>query len=222
MRKSIVRSLFVTLSAVSVFAGAAWAGPYAYHASIDVSGIIGTDFELEIAFYDNSGVVGDSWALIDNLAFGAVSDDFESGFGGIIVDASNPASVNVVGGNLDGTGASVLRIDEDLFVTPTYAYRDYTGSGATSLSFDFQMFGSDTVGPFGLDEIVFSIIDPFTLAPLLPSLSPGFGDVLAVNSAGMAFTNDVDVSVVPVPGALLLGMIGFGTLGALRRFRESV
>lgn len=219
MKESISSSLIVSLAVISVFAGTSWADPYPYHASIDLSSIAGSDFELEVALYDNSGVIGDSYALIDNVVYGAVSDDFESGIGGFIVDPFNPTSVNVVAGNLDGSGASVLRIDEDPLVTPTLTYRDYTGSAATNLSFDFQMFASDTVGTFGLDELVFSILDPVTFAPLLPDLT-GFGDVLAVNADGMIYTDDVSVSVVPVPGALFLGMLGFGTLGALRKVRS--
>jgi hypothetical protein len=221
MKESISRSLIAAFVVISVVVGTASADPYPYHASIDLSGIAGSDFELEVALYDNSGVIGDSHALIDNVVFGAESDDFESGIGGFVVDPFNPGSVNVVGGSLNGSGASVLRIDEDPFVTPTLAYRDYTGSAATSLSFDFQMFASDTVGLFGQDELVFSILDPVTFDPLLPDLT-GFGDVLAVNYDGMIYTDDVAVSVVPVPGALLLGMLGFGTFGALRKLKESV
>ncbi len=218
MKESISRSLIVSFVVISIVSGTSRADPYAYRASIDLSGIVGSDFELEVAVYDNSGVIGDSYALIDNVVFGAVSDDFESGIGGFIVDSFNPGSVNVVGGSLNGSGASVLRIDEDPFVTPTLTYRDYTGSSATSLSFDFQMFASDTVGLFGRDELVFSILDPVTFDPMLPDLT-GFGDVLAINSDGMIYTNDVAVSIVPVPGALLLGMVGFGTVGLWRRLR---
>ena len=217
MKDRILRSLLLAFIAISFFAVSTQADLYPYRASIDLSGIVGSDFELEVALYDNSAVIGDSYALIDNVVFGAESDDFESGIGGF-VDFFNPDSVNVVAGNLDGSGASVLRIDEDPFVTPTLTYRDYTGAAATSLSFDFQMFASNTVGPWGLDELVFSILDPVTLYPLLPDLT-GFGDVLAVNADGMIYTDDVSVSIVPVPGAVLLGLIGFGTVGLWRRLR---
>ena len=222
MKKStVIVSLIVALSAVSVPIGTVWAGPsLPYHASIDVSGITGSDFELEIAFYDNSGAIGDSWAFIDNVVFGAQTDNFEGGgIGGFVIDPLNADSVNVVGGSLNGSGVSVLRIDEDPFVTPTFAYRDYTGSGATSLSFDLRMIASDTAGPFGLDELVFNILDPITLDPLLPGIFPGFGNVLSVNSSGVNYTNDVAVSVIPAPSTLLLGSMGVGFVSWLRRRR---
>ncbi len=84
------------------------------HVSMDMSGITGTDFQFEIALSDNSGVIGDSWAVIDNVVFGAQTDDFEGGtIGGSIIDPLNPASVNVVPENLAGTGSWVFQVGED-------------------------------------------------------------------------------------------------------------
>ena len=48
-----------------------------YHVSIDVTGL--TNLEMEFALYDNSGVIGDSWALLDNVTLGGLSVDFEGG-----------------------------------------------------------------------------------------------------------------------------------------------
>jgi len=224
MMKSIVSNLFVALLALIAFSGTTWALPS--RVSIDVSSLAGSGIELEINLYDNSGVIGDSWALIDNVTREPAIEiiDFETGTLEGFEDWLNPVSVGVVSGNLIG-GSYVLRIDEDPGVTPTitYTYRDFLPSAATTLSFYFEMTASNTPGPWGLDALVFSILDPVTLSPFpsLPGLY-GFGDVLEVTASGVMYSPGVTVTVIPVPGALLLGMIGIGTMGIFRRFRKSV
>ena len=221
MMKSIVSNLFVALLALIAFSGTTWALPS--RVSIDVSSLAGSAIELEIGLYDNSGVIGDSWAVIDNVTLEPAIEiiDFETGTLEGFEDWLNPVSVGVVSGNLIG-GSYVLQIDEDPGVTPTITYRDFLPSAATTLSFYFEMTASNTPGPWGLDALVFSILDPVTLDPLLPSLTPGFGDVLEVTASGVMYSPGVTVTVIPVPGALLLGMIGIGTMDIFRRFRKSV
>jgi hypothetical protein len=222
MMKSIVSNLFVALLALIAFSGTTWALPS--RVSIDVSSLAGSAIELEIDLYDNSGVIGDSWALIDNVTLEPAIEiiDFETGTLEGFEDWLNPVSISVVSGNLIG-GSYVLRIDEDLGVTPTITYRDFLPSAATTLSFYFEMTASNTPGPWGLDALVFSILDPVTLSPFpsLPGLN-GFGDVLEVTASGVMYSPGVTVTVIPVPGALLLGMIGIGTMDIFRRFRKSV
>lgn len=222
MMKSIVSNLFVALLALIAFSGTTWALPS--RVSIDVSSLAGSAIELEIDLYDNSGVIGDSWALIDNVTLEPAIEiiDFETGTLEGFEDWLNPVSFGVVSGNLIG-GSYVLRIDENPGVTPTITYRDFLPSSATTLSFYFEMTASNTAGPWGLDALVFSILDPVTLSPFpsLPGLN-GFGDVLEVTASGVMYSPGVTVTVIPVPGALLLGMIGIGTMDIFRRFRKSV
>jgi hypothetical protein len=214
MRKQLFKKLSFVLLAVFFFDGIVSANPS--HVSINVSGIIGNPLQLEVALYDNSGIIGDSWVLIDNVAFGILIDDFEDSTIGGFDDSINPASIGTVSGSLVGSSSYVLRIDEDLIVTPTITFRDYPGSSESYLTFDFEMTPSAIPGPFGLDELVFSILDPVTLEPLLPGLTPGFGDVLAVNADGMRYTSNV--TVIPAPGALLLGLLGSVMVGFHRKF----
>jgi hypothetical protein len=219
MKKNALLRLSVTLSVALHLTATAWAVPT--QVSIDVSGISGSDFELDISLYDNSGVIGDTWVRIDDVFFGAQSDDFELGDIGSFDDSLNPASVYAAPGSVIGPGDWVMRIDEDLIVTPTITFRDYTGTGHPTLTFEFDMTTTGTVGPFGLDELVFSLLDPVTLAPLVPGLT-GFGDVLAVTNDGMEYTADVTVAVIPLPPAVLLCMIGVvGTRVVIRRSRNS-
>lgn len=220
MKKSIVSNLLVGFSILLLLGGTAWADLY-HHVSIDVSSLSGSDIELEIDLFDNSGVIGDSWALIDNVIFGVEVADFEDATLQGFDDSLNPLSVGVVPGSLSG-GNWLLRIDEDPVFTPTITYRDFLPSTATTLSFDFQMTSTGTVGPWGQDALIVSILDPVTLDPLLPSLTPGFGDVLEVTASGAVYSPAVEVELVPVPPALLLGMIGIGTVGILQRLRKSV
>ena len=187
-----------------------------YHATVDIAGLIGMDVELEINLYDNSGTIGDSWALIDNLFYGSVSEDFETGDIGGFDDSLNPASVYAALGNLDGSGSYVLRIDENPTFNPTITWRDFVGSTATTLEFDFAFFGDAA----GADELVFSLLDPVSLAPLVTGLTPGFGDFLAVHSDGVDYTDDVTVSVVPEPLTLLGVCMGIGGLAGYIRTRR--
>jgi hypothetical protein len=203
---------FVVAAATLLFlTGAVWAIPS--HISITLPS--STNFELEVALYDNSPVIGDSWALIDNVVFGIAIDDFEGGTAGGFDVSLNPGSVSTAPGNLHGTGSYVLRIDEDPVVYPTFTFQDYVGASVTTLEFDVEFFGDAG----GCDELVFSVLD-WSLNPLLTGLTPTFGDVLTVYSGGMEYTNNVSVApttIIPVPGALLLVMIGVGTAGIFRR-----
>lgn len=222
MKKSIVSNLLVGFSILLLLGGTAWAELY-HHVSIDVSSLVGNAIELEIDLFDNSGVIGDSWALIDNVIFGAEVADFEDAtLQGFTVDSLNPLSVGVFPGSLS-SGNWLLRIDEDLGVTPTITWRDFLPSTATTLSFDFKLISDGTVGPWGQDSLVVNLLDPFTLNPLVPGLY-GFGDVLEATASGAVYSPGVEVELVPVPPALLLGMIGIGTAGAglFRRLRKSV
>ncbi len=215
MKKSNCYNLVLAFLVLSLFTQIVQGNP-SYHVNIDVSSLVGNDIELEIDLFDNSGANGDSWALIDNVTFGIIADDFEDGTIGAFDNLLNPTSVGVVSGSLT-TGNYVLRIDEDTTFNPTITFRDFSGSTATTLSFDFQFNSTGTVGTFGQDELVFSILDPDTLQPLLLGLTPGFGDILAVNANGMQYTSDV--SVIPAPGAIILGSLGAGFVGWLRRKR---
>lgn len=182
------------------------------NASVQLAGLAGQDVELVVSLYDNSGVIGDSWALIDNVMLGPARDDFEDGGLGGFDGSLNPASVAVVSGSLDETGSYVMQMSEDPVFTPTIAYRDYISPDGAVLSFDFEMVASDTVGFWGADALVVSLLDPQTLEPLVPGLT-GFGDILAVDFQGMQYVSGVTVtSPVPVPGSLLLTMLGVGFL----------
>ena len=188
-----------------------------YNVSIDVSSLLGSGLELEIDLYDNSGTIGDSWALIDNVMLGAVVEDFEFGDIGGFDDSLNPASVDAVLGSLYGGGNYVMRIDEDPTFNPTITWRDFAGSSAAILGFSFQFFGDAG----GQDELVFSILDPVSLDPLLPGLTPGFGDVLAVQSDGMDHIGAVTVAVIPEPVTMFGICMGIaGMAGYIHRRRN--
>jgi hypothetical protein len=194
-----------------------WANTY-WHVSIDVSGLPSRDIQIELALYDNSPTIGDAWALADNVTLGGVIEDFEGGSLGSFDRSLNPASVAVVSGSLNGTGSFVMRLDEDLSVTPTYALRDFLAPTATTLEFDLSFHGSGVAGPYGLDQIVVSLLDPVTLAPLMPGLTPGYADVLAVNATGFDTTENVAVTLVPEPATLALLAALCGFVGVRRRY----
>ena len=182
------------------------------HVEIDISSLVGTPISLDLQLWDNSGVVGDSWVLIDNVVLASGTPiDFEGGnLGGFVVDPT----VGIVPGSIDGTGSSVLRMDEDMWLWPVLAYRDYAGSAATTLSFDFDMTASDTVGAWGLDEFQVNVLD------MSYSGADIWGAVI-VNADGIVTSAETTFSIIPAPGALLLGMIGVGTTAIFPRLRRS-
>jgi hypothetical protein len=182
-----------------------------YHVSIDLSGLGGSDVELLAALYDNSGTAGDSWALMDNVVLGSASDDFESGLGGFNA-GYNPGSVNTVGGNLNGDGNYVMRIDEASDLIGTFVYQDYFSPSGSTLVFDLGVAPSDTAGFRYKDEFVISILNPETGYGLFEGVTGhGWGDILVINADGAQYTDVVTLSPVPLPAAVLLGLLGFGT-----------
>lgn len=229
MKKSIVSNLLVGISILLLLGGTAWADPY-YHVSIDVYSLSGSDFELEIDLFDNSGIKNDSWALIDNVHIKDASSnilemiDFEDSTLQGFEDWLNPDSVDVVPGTW-WSGNYMMRIDEDPVFSYTIAYRDFLSSPATTLSFDFQLISDGTEGLWGQDTLVFSILDPLTPDldpfPSLPGLY-GVGDVLEATASGAVYSPGVEVELVPVPPALLLGIIGIGSVGIFRKLGKSV
>jgi len=191
-----------------------------YHVSVPLSDLGVSSFQLVAELYDNSGVIGDSWARMDNVAVGSVVVDFEDGtLGGFDESLNDPDSVEVVGGTLDGTGSLLMWIDEDPIFSSTIVFRDYSVSIGDTLTFDVETTLSTEPGFWGLDQFVVSLKDPDTGAPLLDGLT-GFGDILAVDVGGFENTGGAEVTVVPAPAAVLLGLLGFGAGGlGLRRGR---
>mgnify|MGYP006304629107 FL=1 len=206
----------VVVSMVLLGASTAMAAPY--QASIDLSGLGGADLQLEMILYDNSGVIGDSWVFVDNVMLGSAMDDFEDGTLGAFNDSLNPDSVGVMPGSFTDTGNFLMRIDEDPVFFPTIAYRDYSSPDGDVLTFDFELITTGEEGFFGPDEFVVSLLNPDTLGPLVPGLTDS-GDVLVITAEGPVYSDTVAVQVIPAPGALLLGLIGVGTL---RRWRKAV
>lgn len=192
------------------------------HVSIDLSGLTGpTDVELVFEFFDNSGTIGDSWVHIDNVTLGGIVDaNFEGGtFAGFDDTFNTPGTVVNVPGSLDGTGSKVMEINEDPVFFNTFVFKDFWGTSATSLAFDFQFLSpTPTAGFFGYDEFVVSLLDANTFDPLLTGLTPGLGDILSVDASGsMASAAGVSVTAIPAPGAAVLTAIGLGCMGAVRR-----
>ncbi len=187
---------------------------------MDVSSLVGKPIELEVQLNDNNGTIGDSWARIDNVVLGATREDFEAGTVGGFNVSLNPTAVSVIPGALNGTGDYVLQMNEDPAVTPTILFRDFSGSSATILTFDMSFTGSSTSGFLGLDNVIVRLLDPLSLSPLLSGVTPGFGDLLAVDSSGVRSAGGVSigpVQPVPAPGAVILGIIGSGSIGLIRR-----
>jgi hypothetical protein len=177
--------------------------------TVDISSLgSSVNVELEISLYDNSGTVGDSYVVIDNVILGTDIDDFDDGTLGGFNESMNPASVGVV--------SQMMRIDEDSF-TPTIVYRDYFPATGSVLSFDFECFLSDVSGPFGQDELVVSLLDPDTLDPLVTGLTPGYGDILIISASGIQAHDIVELTIVPVPGAAALCGLGLGIGSLIRR-----
>jgi len=188
------------------------------HVEIGITSLVDKDISLEFHLYDNSGVAGDSWVVIDNVVLGdGTPIGFEGGPGGFVVD---PLFVTIVPGSIDGTGISVLKMDEDPSLEPLWpvmAYKEYGASLATTLSFDFDMTASDTEGtgepPMPrLDEFQVHVFD----------MSGSGGDImwaLIVNADGIVTSAETTATIIPAPGALLLALIGTGAVGLWRRLR---
>jgi hypothetical protein len=198
-----------------------------YIVTVDLSGFAPPltpppdDVQLVFDLYDNSGVLGDSRALIDNVVFDSSTIDFASGLNGFV--------------DIGGGGVSVvsqqMQLAEDIGAFPTSASRDYLATAATSktLQFQFEWFSTGAGGTFGTDELVVSLFDadpgaaPFT--PLDPGLM-GLGDILSVSGASGNLTikkmDYVDLTVVPVPGSMLLGGLGMASAALIRRIRRRV
>lgn len=187
------------------------------HVEIGISSLVDKDISLEFHLYDNSGVPGDSWVVVDNVVLGdGTPIDFEGGLAGFVVD---PLFVTIVSGSIDGTGSSVLKMDEDpsLPLWPVMAYKEYVASLATTLSFDFDMTASDTEGtgepPMPrLDEFQVHVFD----------MSGSGGDImwaLIVNADGIVTSAETTATIIPAPGALLLALMGTGSIGLWRRLR---
>ncbi len=215
-----MRFLMSGLVFVLLLVSPAWAD--VAHVSIDISSLAMQDIEMEFALYDNSGTVGDSWAFIDNIMLGgSLVAGFEAGALAPVNGSLNAASVNVVPGSIGGSGAFVMRMDEDPAVTPTFAILDLSGSAATTLEFDLDFTGSATPGFFGLDQFVLSLLNPDSLDPLLPGLTPGFGDLFTADAngfqTGAGVTVSSGVTPVPAPGALVLATLGLGCIRFARR-----
>jgi hypothetical protein len=206
-KKTSLKVLGLALSAVLCAGSTGMGGPT--HVQIQISSLVGKPISLDFQLWDNSGVVGDSWVLIDNVVLGSGTPiDFEGGdLDGFVVDPT----VNIVPGSIDGTGALVLRMNEDPSLWPVIVYRDYAGSDATTLSFDFDMTASDTVGAWGLDEFQMNVLD----------MNLSGRDIwwaVTANADGIVTSQETTATVIPAPGALVLGLIGFGTAGLWRRF----
>ena len=178
------------------------------HVDIDLSGI-GSPFELEIQLYSNSAPYDDCWARIDNVVAGTEAVDFEDGTLQGFDNIWNPGSVHTVAGSITGSSSYVMEILEDPAYPSTITFRQFSDPSAMVLSLDML------AGIYGNDELVLSLLDPDTGAPMLDGLN-GNGDVLRMTALGMQYSDEV-TTVVPVPGASALGLLGLGVAGALRR-----
>jgi hypothetical protein len=182
------------------------AAPTTRVVDIDISSITGP-FEMEVQLWSSSG----SWAWMDNIVSGTEGVDFETGTLEGFDTSLNPVSVNVVGGNVNGSGAYVLEIAEDA-AWNTITFRSFLAPTSLTLSFDMLTDLRDS------DELLVSILDPDTGDGLLEGLE-GYGDVLRIYADDIDSSDDVTAMVVPVPGAMVLGLIGVGLVRA--RVRRS-
>lgn len=179
-----------------------------YSIEVDVSSFAGSEFELELDLYDNSGIVGDSWAFIDNIFVKGPSGvtglvDFESKTLEGFDDSLNPNSVEVVSGCW-GSGKYMMRIDEDPNFTPTITYKDFLPSDATTLHMEFEFISDGTTGFWGPDALVASLLDPSTLDPLIPGLTTR-GDFLKVTASGNIISSEVTgIASIPDADTLIL------------------
>jgi hypothetical protein len=187
-----------------------------YWVEVDVSSIAGSDIELEIDLFENSGIVGDSWAFIDNVQIGGPTGiieevDFEDGTLQGFDDTWNPAQVNIVTGDWWSENW-MMQIDEASF-TPTITYRDFLPSSATTLHMEFEFISDGTVGPFGQDALVASLLDPVTLNPLITGLT-GSGDFLETTASGNSVSPEV-TGIEPIPEPTTILLMSCGLLGLL-------
>ncbi|MBI1925101.1 hypothetical protein HYR99_12740, partial [Candidatus Poribacteria bacterium] len=170
-RRKLLRYTLIGI-ALFVFAlPTTWATPFPV--TLDISSLTGLNIELELDLFDTDGILGNSYVLIDNVwvqdSLGTILGpgrlDFEDGtLQGFDDSLNTPGSVlNVAGAFPGDPGTRQLRIDEDVAFFPTIAFRDFPGSSATQLRFDFEFFTS-TGSP---DSFVASLLDPITLNPLL-------------------------------------------------------
>jgi hypothetical protein len=210
-----MKRLFAVLSAVAVLLlmlGPGAASADVYHVSLDLPSLgvdpSVTDLELEIQLYDNNWSLGDSWANIDNVVLSPETIDFEGlplgDLGGFDDSLSTSGSVSVLE-SPSGSGNHVMQILEDPWFLSTLVYRDFYGFTGSVLSFDVEAELAPSDGFWPGDELVFSLLDPSTLDPLVAGFTPGFADVAVVTADGL--------SVVPAPGACLLAILGFGSAG---------
>ena len=194
-----------------------WAIPFSV--TVDISSLTGADIELEFDLFDNDGTLGNSHVLIDNVSIQDSSGtilgpgrlDFEDGTLQGFDDSLNPGSIsNVVGAFPGDLGSRQLRIDEDAFF-PVISFRDFPGSSATRLRFDFEFFTATGSS----DSFVASLLDPITLDPLLPEgvLGPGDAAFLEATRAGNSLAPGATASPIPEPGSLML--LSIGILGLL-------
>ena len=223
MKRTLLTSVWMALSILLPLGGTARGDPSTV--TVDISSIAGLDFQLQFQLFDDDFVVGNTSLLVDNVSIrdsGGVilppglidfedNTDFGSDiFDGFVPDPLDSLVTNVIpGGFAAGAGGSFLleltESDFPLFIFPTLTFRDFPGSAATTLQFDFELVTSSAT-----DSMVAYINEPgpfFDPFPTIPGLF-GFGDFLESTSAGNSVAGGVGVQIVPVPGALLLGCIG--------------
>jgi len=212
----------MTISFFLIFVTAATAFAIPYWIEVDISSIAGSDFQLELDLFDNSEVVGDTWAFIDNVFIKGSSGvtkliDFETGTLEGFEASLNPDSVDVVLGTW-GSGSHIMRIDEDPSVTPTITWRDFLPSDATILHMEFELISDGTSGSFGQDALVASLLDP---SMLIIGLT-GSGDFLEATASGNSVSAEVTgINPVPEPSTFLLmgcGLLSLLGISIKRRF----
>ena len=91
--RNLVGLLVVSLSTLLFFTGITRADLF-HHVSIDISSLKGNALELEIDLFENSGVVGDSWTVIDNMVLGGAVINFEDAILQGFDNSLNPGNVS--------------------------------------------------------------------------------------------------------------------------------
>ena len=213
MRRNALRSFLAVAVAAMLWANMASADTY--HVELDLPSLgidlsVVSDLELEIQLYDNNWWLGDSWATIDNVDLSPETIDFEGlppgDLAGFDDSLNTFGSVSVLE-SPSGSGNHVMQILEDPLFSSTLVFRDFYGFTGSVLSFDVEAELAPSDGFWPGDELVFSLLsldfDTY-LQPLVPGFY-GFGDVAFIDADGL--------HVVPLPGACLLGLLGFGSAG---------